>query len=160
MASAQRKEDPPSGEEVKPIDAALAVRILKQDILPNITKIGERSQEVSTAYKAIRKQCNIPSWVMKLGIKLKETEDYKREHELRAMKAIFEEMGISIKEDLVDKAEGKTADEIIPTKKAAARPRLVTVGTGDETDLSDAADEVMADQDEFDKADPKLAKPE
>lgn len=155
MASAKRKEDPPSAEEVKPIDAALAVRILKQDILPNITKIGERSQEVSTAYKAIKKQCNIPSWVVKLGIKLKETEDYKRDHELRAMKAIFEELGITIKEDLVDQAEGKTNDGIIPSSKPAARPRLVTVGTGDETDLSDAADEVM---DEFDAADPSRKK--
>lgn len=157
MASAKRKEDPPSAEVVKPIDAERAHRILKQDILPNLTKIGENSQLMSTAYKEITKHCNIPAWVIKLGIRLKETEDYKQEHELRAMKAWFAQLGIGIKEDLVDQAEeNDDADAIIPTKKAAARPRLVTVGTGNETDLSDAADEVVAEQDEFDKADPKL----
>ena len=156
MASAKRKEDLPSAEVVKQIDAAQAVRILRQDILPNITKIGERSQDVSTAYKAIKKNCNIPSWVVKLAIKLGDTEDYKRDHELRAMKEMFKAYGITLTEDLVDQAQDNDdADGIIPTKKAAARPRLVTVGTGNETDLSDAADEVVAEQDEFDAADPK-----
>ena len=155
MASAKLKEDPPSAEEVKPIDAAQAVRILKQDILPNLSKIGERSQEVSTAYKAITKGCNIPSWVVKLAIKLGDTEDYKREHELRAMRAMFEAYDIVLTEDLVDQAEGKSNSEVIPTKKASARPWLVTVSKGDETDLADVADEVVAEQDEFDAADPK-----
>lgn len=150
MARAKLQPDENDGE-VKPIDAKRACQILRQDILPNLTKIGERSQEVSTAYKAVRKECNIPTWVMKLGIKLKDTEDYKRDHELRAMKAVFDELGISIRTDMVDIAEGKAGEGNVIAVTKSERPRLVTVGNGDETDLSDAAE-----IDEFDAADPAM----
>lgn len=150
MARQKLKAEDTDGE-IKPIDAKRACQILRQDILPNITKIGERSQEVSTAYKAVRKECNIPTWVMKLGIKLKDTEDFKRDHELRAMKAVFEELGISIRTDMVDMAEGKSGDGSVVGTSQSSRPRLVTVSDGMETDLADAADDV----DEFDAAAPE-----
>lgn len=155
MVRAKLKDDDDDGNTQngaeKPIDAKRAVKIMREDILPQLTTIGEHSQEMSTAYKAIKKECNVPSWVMKLAIKLMDTEDFKREHELRALEAMLIELGLSISEDLVDRAQGKGREDgkVIPRQKASERPRLVTVSNGQETDLADAAD------DEFDNAAPK-----
>jgi hypothetical protein len=64
---------------------------------------------------------------------------------------MLKELGIFMPTDMIDVANGAVAGEgIIPTG-TREKPRLVTVGTGDETDLADAADDV----DEFDAAAPE-----
>lgn len=152
-----KDDEPQNGGEVKKIDVDTALRIVRRDIKPNLAKVGEHNQELSTAYKAIRKDCNIPSWVIKLGLKLADTEDFKREHELRALHMVLSAMGISITPDLVDQAEGKGETNVVPLKAGStASGGLATLddddeGEGDEELLRD---EGMTDE-EWDAAAPK-----
>jgi hypothetical protein len=101
----KKKDDAAENGAQKPIDAARAVKIAKTDILPAQSKVGEFAQEMSTAYKEIKKECNIPSSVMKLGIKLNDMEDYRRDHWLRAFEAVRKELNLFVQPDLVDRAE-------------------------------------------------------
>lgn len=141
MARAKLKPDDTDGE-IKQKDFAQAVRIYRQDIKQAASKVGEHSQELSTAYKAIKKQCGISSKAAKLAFQLDDMEDFKRDDFLRSFNGMLKELGIKQPYDMVDMANESVARE---------RPRLVTVGTGDETDLADAASEV----DEFDSAAPE-----
>jgi hypothetical protein len=86
---------------------------------------------LSTAYKAIKKQCGISSKAAKLAFQLDDMEDFKRDDFLRSLGGMLNELGISQPFDMVDMANESATRE---------RPRLVTVGTGDETDLADAAE--------------------
>lgn len=145
-----KDDEPQNGGEVKKIDVDTAFRIVRSDIKPNLSKVGEHNQEVSTAYKAIKKDCGIPSWVIKLGLKLEDMEDFKRDHELRAMKLWFDRLGLSIKVDLVDQAEGKTDTNVIPLKTGATDGGLATLAGDDEG----GRPEGMTDE-EWDAAAPK-----
>ena len=138
-----------SGEEIKSMDFAGAVRVYREDIKKAVSKVGEHSQELSTAYKHIKKQCGISSKAAKLAFQLDGMEDFKRDDFLRALNGLMTELGIFMPTDMIDVANGAVAGEsAIPTGNRV-KPRLVTVGTGDETDLADAAE-----IDEFDAAAP------
>lgn len=130
MARAKLKADENDGE-IKQKDFAQAVRIYRQDIKQAVSKVGEHSQELSTAYKAIKKQCGISSKAAKLAFQLDDMEDFKRDDFLRSLGGMLNELGIAQPFDMVDMANESATRE---------RPRLVTVGTGDETDLADAAE--------------------
>lgn len=150
MARAKLKDDD-NGEQVSNMDFAGAVRVYRQDIKKAVSKVGEHSQELSTAYKHIKKQCGISSKAAKLAFQLDDMEDFKRDDFLRALNGLLKELGIFMPTDMIDMANGAGAGESpIPTG-SRERPRLVTVGTGDETDLADAADDI----DEFDAAAPE-----
>lgn len=131
-----------NGEEVKQKDYAQAVRIYRQDIKQAVSKVGEFSQELSTAYKAIKKQCGISSKAAKLAFQLDDMEDFKRDDFLRSFNGMLKELGIEAPFDMVDMANESATRE---------RPRLVTISDGTETDLADVAEEV----DEFDAAAPE-----
>ena len=154
MARGRKKKDEDGGGVVKTIDAERAKRIIDQDILPEQTTIGEHAQAVSTAFKEIVKHCHIPSWVVRVAIKLKKTEDAKREHELRALNAMLEVMGLSvIPADLVDQANGANGTNVIPMRKGEeAAPGLIPLGDDEHDDaaFAEAAGE--------DPTDLKLAK--
>lgn len=112
-------------EQIEAPDYDGALRIYREDIKPAASKVGEHNQELSSAYKAIKKQCRIPGWVMKLGIKLDGMEEAKRDVEMRALSGLLSAMKIGITRDIVDAAEGKDAPEVIPT--VAARPKIELV---------------------------------
>jgi hypothetical protein len=150
MARAKLKPDDTDGE-IKQKDFAQAVRIYRQDIKQAVSKVGEHSQELSTAFKAIKKQCGISSKAAKLAFQLDDMEDFKRDDFLRSLNGMLKELGIYMPTDMIDVANGATAGEsIIPTGQRE-KPRLVTVSDGTETDLAGAAGEV----DEFDAAAPE-----
>lgn len=150
MARAKLKPDDTDGE-IKQKDFAQAVRIYRQDIKQAVSKVGEHSQELSTAFKAIKKQCGISSKAAKLAFQLDDMEDFKRDDFLRSLNGMLKELGIYMPTDMIDVANGATAGEsIIPTGQRE-KPRLVTVSDGTETDLADAAGEV----DWFDAAAPE-----
>lgn len=150
MARAKLKADENDGE-VKNMDFAGAVRVYRQDIKQAVSKVGEFSQELSTAYKAIKKQHGISAKAAKLAFQLDDMEDFKRDDFLRALNGLMKELGIFMPTDMIDVANGAVAGESAIPTGTRERPRLVTVGTGDETDLADAAE-----VDEFDAADPAL----
>jgi len=150
MARAKLKPDDTDGE-IKQKDFAQAVRIYRQDIKQAVSKVGEHSQELSTAFKAIKKQCGISSKAAKLAFQLDDMEDFKRDDFLRSLNGMLKELGIYMPTDMIDVANGATAGEsIIPTGQRE-KPRLVTVSDGTEIDLADAAGEV----DWFDAAAPE-----
>jgi hypothetical protein len=152
MAKAKLKDDGDNVEQLKPKDYSQAVRIYRTDIKEAVSKVGEHSQELSTAYKAIKKQCGISSKAAKLAFQLDDMEDFKRDDFLRSLNGLLKELGIFMPTDMIDVANGAAAGQSpIPTGERE-RPRLVTVSDGTETDLADAAGEV----DEFDAADPAL----
>lgn len=143
MARTARKQQdsPVTGEVAKP-DFDLAVRLYRQDIKPAVSKVGEHAQEVSTAYKAIKKQAHIQPGAAKLAFKLDDMEPSKRDDFLRGLNGLLRKLNIFMPVDLVDQAEGKggTADSVIPIGERA-RPQLATVPTGPagDQDLLDAA---------------------
>lgn len=141
MARGAAKPKPISGEIPKP-DVDLATQLYREDIRPAQAKVSEHAQEMSTAYKRIKKEGHIASGAAKQAFKLKEMEEAKAEHWLRGFFALIEKLGLMPRNDLVDVAQGKG--------KAGERPKpqLVTVPTGpaDDSDLSGEADDKSAVQ--------------
>jgi hypothetical protein len=148
MARGAAKTKPIDGEEVKP-DADLAARLYQEDIRPAQSKVSEHSQEMSTAYKKIKKEGHIPSWAAKLAFKLKEMEEAKRDHGLRGLFALLDKFNMMPRNDLVDAAQGKG------TVGQRPKPNLVAVpkGPADDSDLSGDADEKSAVQKAVDSDD-------
>jgi hypothetical protein len=114
-------------EELKKPDVEAAIRTYREDIRQALSKVGEYSQELSTAYKHIKKHCRIAGWVAKLAFKLDGMEDAKRDVELRQLSALLAGLNIGLTPDLVDAAQGSEKVDIIPKMAAAARPELVSV---------------------------------
>lgn len=136
-------------EEVKSMDFERAVSLYRKDIKPAISKVGEHAQEVSTAYKEIKKGCNIPPAIAKFCFKLAEDEEASRDVQLRALNGLLNALKIGvIAADLVDKAQGIDGTGVIPTVEAKTRPNLVVVPSdGTESDFTDAADTEANDLD-------------
>lgn len=128
MAKAALK--PVSGE-VAQKDFAGAVRAYRNDIKPAISKVGEFSQEVSTAYKHIKKNCHIQSGAAKLAFKLDGMEEAKRDDFLRSFNGLCKELNIRMPRDMVDDAEGKPVEPIVPVAESQ-KPGLVVVGNDEE----------------------------
>lgn len=160
MARAKKVKDEidDNGGVVKPIDAERAKSIILNDILPDRSESGVVNQRLSTATKTITKECNIPSWVLNLVLKLKETEDFKRDHELRAFNMLMSAFGLGvIRADMVDMAEGKGDTPVVPVV-GRGRPNLVAVNPpprpepemsdGIDADLADGADDGPDDHDD------------
>ena len=154
MAGRRRaRQEAEQVEEVKGMDFARAVRLFKHDISPAQGKVGEFSQEMSTAYKEIKKHCGIQPQAARAAFKLADMEDDKRDDWLRCFYGLIEELGIGITEDLVDMSEQRQSapePDVAPIPRGPAprvnnrKPKpLATVQTSDgsETDLRDAADE-------------------
>jgi hypothetical protein len=121
----------PKVEQVQQViapDFDLAVKIYHNDIKSAQSKVGEFSQEMSTAYKEIKKRANIQPQAAKLAFKLDAMEESKRDDYLRSLKGLLLRLKIFMPNDLVDVAEGKgaTAEDVIPVGEPKA-PQLATV---------------------------------
>jgi hypothetical protein len=136
------KKSEPAVEQVFTPDYDLAVRLYRQDIRPAIGKVGEHSQEMSTAYKAIKKQAHIQPQAARAAFRLIDMEEAKRDDYLRSFNGLLKALGIFMPVDLVDAAQGKgtVGDSVVPMGQRP-RPQLATVPTGPEgdNDLIDAA---------------------
>ncbi|WP_417615347.1 hypothetical protein [Parasphingorhabdus sp.] len=125
MASAAKEADV-NGEVGQP-DFERAMKIYKGDIKPAQGKVGEFSQELSTAYKSIKKDCNIQPGAMKLYVKLDGMEESKRDDFLRSLNGLMKAGGIFMPRDMLDAAAGAEAGEsVIPTAEKP-KPKLHTV---------------------------------
>lgn len=139
MAQPAKNDD--GAHEVHAMDFDRALEIVKADINPAGTKVGEFSQEMSTAYKAIKSQCHIQPQSVKAAIKVAGMEDAHRDDYLRGYVGMLNKMlGYELVTfhggDLVDQAEGN-----------GGRPnlRLATMQSGDD-DFDEATDEELAGQ--------------
>ncbi|RXR28934.1 hypothetical protein [Sphingobium fluviale] len=113
-------------EEIGKPDFERAVSIYRNDIKPAQARVGEYAQEQSTAYKEIKKGCNVHPGAAKLAFKLDAMEDTKRDDFLRSLKGLMSALNIGLSADLVDKAEGEDDEDVIPVK-ASSRPSLMPV---------------------------------
>src|SRR3546814_11987787 len=93
--------------------------------------MGEFSQEVSTAYKHIKKHCHIQSGAAKLAFKLDGMEEAKRDDFLRSFNGLCKELNIHMPRDLMDAAEGTPIESIVPVSESQ-KPGLVVVGNDEE----------------------------
>ena len=135
MARTVRKAPDDDGE-IKTKDFAGAVRALKEDILPAQSKVGEHAQEMSTAYKHIKKNCHIQPAAARMAFRPADMEAAKREDFLRSFNGLIAELDIGLPADLVDMAEGTKAGPP-PVQSGRSRPKLVTLPSdGRETDLA------------------------
>lgn len=130
---------PISGEVPQP-DFDLAVKIYREDIKPAQTKVGEYAQEQSTAYKAIKKSAHIQPQAARAAFRLDAMEPSKRDDWIRSFNGLLKKLGIVMPRDLVDGAEGREQESIIPEGERP-RPKLATVQPpDDDSDLSEAAE--------------------
>jgi hypothetical protein len=135
MARRSRAARAPQVEQVHKPDFDLARRIYFNDIKPAQGKVGEHAQEMSTAYKEIKKAAYIQPQAAKLAFKLVEMEESKRDDYLRSLRGLLTVFRIFIPADLVDQAEGKQTDgNVIPIGEAS-RPSLATI-PADDSDLA------------------------
>lgn len=135
-----KKSSPIDGEIAKP-DFDLAVRIYRQDIRPAQSKVGEHAQEMSTAYKEIKKNAHIQPQAARLVFRLDAMEESKRDDFLRSFKGLLTALNIFMPSDLVDAAEGKAGfgDSVVPIGERRP-PHLATIPPAVEGDV-DLADE-------------------
>ena len=132
MARAARKPKDDDTGEVKAKDFAHAKKLFLQDIKPARSKASEFMQEISTAFKTVKKVCNMQPSAMKAAIKVIEMEDAKREDWLRTFNGYLRESNIDPDpKDMIDlMADGEQKPSL----------SLVQISDGSETDLADAAD--------------------
>lgn len=101
--------------EVQKMDFDTAKRLLLNDVRVANSRAGEHNQEASTAYKAIKKQCNIDTGMAKLVLKLHGMDDDKRDHQLRSLRGLLLAFNIGLTPDLVDTMEGHNSGaDVIP----------------------------------------------
>lgn len=137
MARAKTKDDV---ESVQMMDFERAVRLFRNDIKPAQNKVGNHAQEMSTAYKEIKKACGIPPAIARFCFKLSEQEEASRDVQLRALNGLLKQLGMGvIAADLVDQAQGNAGTDVIPAARVTPRPNLVVVPSdGSEADLAEA----------------------
>jgi hypothetical protein len=104
-------------EEIAKPDFEQAVRIYNQDIRPAQGSVGEFAQEMSTAYKEIKKGCHVHPGAAKQAFKLNEMEPSKRDDYLRSLYGLMAALKIGISADLVD----QMGDDETPRMPVAER---------------------------------------
>lgn len=139
MARPKKNDAPINGEVAKP-DFDLAVSIYRNDIKPAQSKVGEHAQEMSTAYKEIKKNAHIQPQAARLAFRLDAMEEAKRDDFLRSFKGLMAALNIFMPVDLVDQAQGKgdVGESVVPIGTRAA-PKLATIppAVPGDTDLAD-----------------------
>lgn len=123
---ALKDEGPQNGGMIEQPDFEKAARILQRDVKPAEEKVGEHAQMISTAIKAIGKECHVNTKAARLVFWLSKQSDEKADDFLRSFTGMCGVMDVGLTTDLVDAAEGKEAPALVPTK-AATRPELATV---------------------------------
>jgi hypothetical protein len=135
MARTARKPKDDDGGVVQSKDFDRAKKYYFEDIKPARSKASEFMQEVSTAFKAVKKICGIQPGAMKAALKLVEMEEAKREDWLRSFNGVLRNHNIDPDpKDMVDQMQAEDG-------YARPKPALVAVplSDGEETDLADAA---------------------
>jgi hypothetical protein len=129
-------------------DFPLAVRTYRQDIKPAQAKISVLAQEMSTAFKQIKKQGFIQAGAAKLAFKLNEMEEAQRDDFLRCFNGMLNELQIFMPVDMLDMAEGaEVGRSVIPVDfgKRDNSADLMLDGEGD-PDISDVLSEMDSEE--------------
>ncbi|HEX5183608.1 MAG TPA: hypothetical protein VFW19_10715 [Allosphingosinicella sp.] len=122
-----KKAQAPQNEEVQQPDFEKAVRIYRQDIKPAVEAAGERAQEASTGYKAIKKDCRVNTRAARFVFGLEREGEEKRNDVLRSLRGMLNAMNIGITDDLVSRAEGEDSGAPVIPNAPAEQRELVTL---------------------------------
>lgn len=145
-AAAKQDTGTVSGEYKKP-NAERAFEIYDKQIKPKKGQMETLRGDLSDPYSLIKDQCHFPRKILDLIIFLEEQEDAKRDHMLLALAEGLKLRKLFMPRDLVTMASGDEGADVVPAGERP-KPQLVTISgrpaTGEETDLADAADEVLA----------------
>jgi hypothetical protein len=104
-------------EELHKPDFKAAIKLYKGDILPAQARVGEHAQEMSQAYKDIKKIHHVHPGAAKQAFKLDQMEPSKRDDYLRSLYGLMAELKIGISADLVD----QMGDDEAPRMPVAER---------------------------------------
>lgn len=115
-----KNDEGENGGAIDPPDFERAARLLKHDVKPAEEKVGEHAQVMSTAYKAIKKECHVNPAAAKLAYKLSRQSEEKTDDYLRSLRGMLSALNVGITRDLVDEAEGAEESPIIPSKEPEA----------------------------------------
>lgn len=115
---AKNNDGPQNGGVLEQPDFEKAARILQRDVKPAEEKVGEHAQMISTAIKAIGKECHVNTKAARLVFWLSKQSDEKADDFLRSFTGMCGVMDVGLTTDLVDAAEGKVAPPLVPTKEA------------------------------------------
>jgi len=125
VARGRKPKEKQVNNEVPKPDFDLAISLYRNDIRPAQSSVGEYAQEMSTAYKSIKKDAHINPQAAKLAFKLDQMEDFKCDDFLRSLYGLMKALGIGISADLVD----QMGDGEAPTMPVSERdaPELATL---------------------------------
>ncbi len=149
MARGKKKQEGVINGEIPKPDFELAAKIYREDIRPAMSGVGEHAQEMSTAYKEIKKRAHIQPQAARAAFRLVDMEEAKRDDYLRSFNGLLRELKIFMPADLVDAAEGKaTIGETVVPIGESLKPKLATIppAVAGDVDLADGADNAGADE--------------
>ncbi len=99
------REDNQDCTEVKPIDAERVIRILENDVHPQMERDQSARGELANAWKTIEDECGCNKGAAKLYFKMTGWSDEKRDDFLRSLWALMKAGNMGVSADLVDQME-------------------------------------------------------
>jgi hypothetical protein len=123
MARPKKSDTPINGEVPKP-DFELAAKIYREDIRPAMSGVGEHAQEMSTAYKEIKKRAHIQPQAARLAFRLVDDGiEAKRDDFLRSFKGLLERaQDLRARSIWSTQAEGKGTSAKASCRSGSAQP--------------------------------------
>ncbi|ARR53471.1 hypothetical protein HY78_08565 [Rhizorhabdus wittichii DC-6] len=115
-AMARRKKDD-DVQEIKKPDFKRAIRVMRNDIEPELESNAESRGNLSAAWKVVEKECHVNKAAAKDFNKLRTMSEEKRDDYLRSLYGLMKEGGVGISRDLVDQMD----DDDAPTMPVADR---------------------------------------
>lgn len=144
MARPRKNDAPISGEVPKP-DFDHAHRVYQNDIVPANREQKRAMKEASDAWKVVKKEARVHVAGFRAAMKVAEMEEAEQQVWLRSFNAGLQLRHVTLEADLVDQAEGKQPENVVPIG-SAQRPQLATIPhPDDDSDLADAG-EAVADE--------------
>jgi hypothetical protein len=134
MARTAKNKDDEVKELHKP-DCDYARRLFMDEIKPAQARIGEFAQEMSTAYKELKKSAHVHPGAAKTVFKLVEMDFDKQQEWLRSFKGMCVVMNIGLERDLFDQEDDDdtshefdaTASDVVPSTAPRKAEPLVTL---------------------------------
>lgn len=114
------KDDPEAGEgggisdEYHRPDAAMAIKIYKNEIAPKNAHMQTIKGDLADPHKRIKDDCHFPRKVLDFLMQLDDMEEAKRDHWLLAFNLGLQELDLFIPKDLVTMAQGEDGGNVIP----------------------------------------------
>lgn len=93
-----------------------AKKIHDLQIKPGLAVIATKKGDLSEPYKKIKDECHCPRMILNFLVALDNMEEHKRDHHLLALREGLLAYKMFMPSDLVTKAQGGDASEVVPTK--------------------------------------------